>query len=649
MNTSEFIKFDEDFELDLRAYELRRTGRAVKLERIPMEVLILLVEQRGRLVTREQIVDRVWGKDAFLDTDNSINGAIRKIRCVLKDDPEEPRFIQTLTGRGYRFIAPVVEPVAPETAFALTGSPKTEDEKEVVAELEAASPIPQTIPSHIGAIPRRRHWMTYVGVTATLIAIVAVWFRWSHPAHPQAASGRLMLAVLPFENLTGDPGEDYFSDGLTEEMITQLGGVDPQHLGVIARTSVMHYKSSREPLVQISRELGAQYVLEGGVRRDSKRVRITAQLIQVKDQSNVWTQEYDRELEDVLVIEGDIAHEIALETQKVLGSRKPAAIGIPATMSRERYEAYDLYLKALYLLNKRTREGFEQAIPYFQQATEKDPSYAPAYAGLADAYALMAAYSGEPAGDLASKARMAAIRAVELDNTSAEAHTALALVVQNYDYDWKAAGREFERAIALNPNYATAHHWYAEHLMWQGRFDEALAESDRARQLDPLSLIIAADKAVILVFSHQPDRAIAQFSAVGEMDATFGRSSMIESAYLQKGMLEKVRSDIDRWPVTDSPWYWSRVAYFDGCTGRPKEARHALQKLLELNRRHALDPMVLATAYIGTGDNDAAIASLERAYRQRSNALTSLKVDPDFDVLRSDPRFKDLQRRVGLQ
>jgi len=650
MKSQEFIKFDEDFELDLRANELRRTGRAVKLERIPMEVLILLVEQRGQLVTREQIVDRVWGKGAFLDTDNSINGAIRKIRYVLKDDPEDPRFIQTLTGRGYRFIAPVIEAGPAETAFADTGSPKLEGEKEIATELEAASFPPETIPDQVAAIPRRQHWMSYVGVIAILFAALALWFRWSRSSvHLQTPDGRLMLAVLPFENLTGDPGQDYFSDGLTEEMITQLGGLDPQHLGVIARTSVMHYKNNQQPLVQISRELGAQYVLEGSVRRDSKRVRITAQLIQVKDQSNVWTQEYDRELEDVLVIEGDIAREIALETQKALGSGKPAATGIPATLSREHYEAYDLYLKALYFLNKRTHEGFEQAIPYFQQATEKDPSYAPAYAGIADSYVLMAAYSGEPAGELAPKARIAALRAVELDDASAEAHTALALVVQNYDYDWKTSGKEFERAIALNPNYATAHHWYAEHLMWQGRFDEALAESDRARQLDPLSLIIAVDKGVILVFSRQPDRAIAQFSAVGEMDPAFGRNSIIESAYLQKGMFEKVRSDIDNWPVVDSPWYWSRVAYFDGCTGRPKEARHALQKLLELNRRRRLDPMVLVTAYIGAGDKEAAIASLEQAYRQHSNALTSLKVDPDFDTLRGDPRFKNLQQRVGLQ
>lgn len=459
-----------------------------------------------------------------------------------------------------------------------------------------------------------------------------------------------MLAVLPFENLTGDPGQDYFSDGLTEEMIMQLGRVDPQHMGVIARTSMMHYKNSREPLAQIGRELGVQYVLEGSVRSDSRRVRITSQLIEVRNQSSVWTREYDRDVQDLLAIEDDIARQIALETQTALGIRKATPeVGEQVPFSQERYAAHDLYLKGLYFLNKRTAEGFGQAIPYFQQATEKDPAYAPPYAGLADSFALMAAYEGAPPAEFAAKARAAALRAVELDDASSEAHTALALIVQNYDYDWQTSEREFKRAIELNPNYATAHHWYAEHLMWQGRFQEALEESDRARRLDPLSLIIIADQGVIFVNSRQPDRAIAQLSAVGEMDPKFLRNRVIESAYLQKGMFEKIVSDVEGWPVMDSPWYWAGVAFLEGNAGRPREARRALEKLQELDRQHSIDPMVFVTAYIGAGDKDAAITSLEAAYRQHSNGLTSLKVSPDYDSIRGDPRFKELQRRVGLE
>jgi TolB-like protein/DNA-binding winged helix-turn-helix (wHTH) protein/Tfp pilus assembly protein PilF len=659
MKVPETIKFDEDFELDLRAYELRRTGRAVKLERIPMQVLLLLIEQRGQLVTREQIAERIWGKGAFLDTDNSINGAIRKVRSVLRDDPEDPRFIQTLTGRGYRFIAPVVESQVAETPVIESSILETqliaaEDERDTAATSPSVSGSQEVAVPELASRGRWR-WPNYLGaaLVVAVIASLALWFRWSRSPSPSPApGGRLMLAVLPFENLTGDAGQDYFSDGLTEEMIAQLGRLDPQHLGVIARTSVMHYKSSHEPLAEISRvsrELGAQYVLEGSVRRDSKRVRINAQLIQVRDQSNVWTQQYDRELQDVLVIEGDIAREIASETQRALGTQKMASIGVPATLSRERYEAYDLYLKGLYFLNKRSAEGFAQAIPYFQQATEKDPSYAAAYAGLADSYALMAGYTGAPPADFASKARVAALRAVELDDNSAEAHTALALIVQNYDYDWQTSEKEFQRAIELNPNYATAHHWYAEHLMWLGRFDEALRESDVARQIDPLSLIIATDRGVILLYSHQTERAIEQLTALREMDPAFLHNRVIEDAYLQLGMPEKVRSDVEGWPVEDSTWYWSEMAYFEGRAGRPKQAKRALERLLDLSRRQLLDPIVLVPAYLGNGNRDAAIASLQEAYRQHSNGLTSLKVNPYYDVLRSDPRFQDLQKRVGLQ
>jgi len=634
MRVSETIRLDEELELDLRAYELRRTGQPVKLERIPMEVLLLLVEHRGRLVTRDEIAEKIWGKDAFLDTDNSINGAIRKIRCVLKDDPEEPRFIQTLTGRGYRFIAPVVETAAEAQADASTAEPP------------AATMAQESGPANYW----RRYWLLYVCGAVLLMVGLAAWSRFSRPAiQATAPGGRLMLAVLPFEDLTGETGQDYFSEGLTEEMITQLGGLDPEHMGVIARTSVMRYKSDPKPLDQIGRELGVQYVLEGSVRRDAKRVRITAQLVQVKDQSPVWTQAYDRDVEDVLVIEGEIAREIALETRKVLGNGQTAQAGLSSTMSRERYEAHDLYLKGLYFFNRRTIEGFQQAIQLFQQATEKDPKFALPYAGVADSYALLAGYGGFAPGEYATRARAAALRAVELDGTSAEAHTALALIVQNYDYDWQTSEKEFKRAIALNPNYATAHHWYAEHMMWQGRFDEALAENDRARQLDPLSLIIAVYKGEILMCARQYDRAIEQLSAVSEMDPTFLRHRIIESAYIKKKMFQKVLADVDTWPVDEkSAWNLAGLAFLNGTAGRAKEAGLALRKLQELGRREALDPMVFVTAYIGAKDNDSAIASLEAAYRQHSNNLTSLKVNPDYDALRGDQRFMELERRVGL-
>src|SRR5207247_3596452 len=307
------IRFGEDFELDLRAYQLRRSGRTLKLERIPMEILLLLTEQRRQLVTREQIVERIWGKGIHLDTDNSINGAIRKIRQVLRDDREQPRFIQTITGRGYRFIAPVLEAEEPRQ--------------------DATQLRPQ---------PRIRAWLTPTVTLALLFAAaISVWVVWSRS---QTVQGKVMLAVLPFQNLTGDAGQEYFSDGLTEEMIMQLRSRDPEHQGVIARTSVMHYKNSQTRLDQVERELGVQYVLAGSVRRDANAVRVAAQLMQAKDRTPIWARQYDRELKGLLTLQGEIAQEIADEIQSNLGHSRPLASAPPARTAPE-YEAYDRYMK----------------------------------------------------------------------------------------------------------------------------------------------------------------------------------------------------------------------------------------------------------------------------------------------------------------
>jgi tetratricopeptide (TPR) repeat protein len=306
--------------------------------------------------------------------------------------------------------------------------------------------------------------------------------------------------------------------------------------------------------------------------------------------------------------------------------------------------AYDLYLKGQYYWNKR---WLQQAIEYFQQATAEDPNYARAYAGLADCYALLGGYSGRPQNEFMPQAPTAALRALELDGNLAEAHTALALIVQNYDYDWQTAEKEYRRAIELNPNYATAHHWYAEHLAWRGRFDEALRESERARQLDPLSLIIVVDNGAILYFSRQYDQAIQKLRAVKEMEPDFPRIHIVVYAYIEKGMYAEALADTKNWrEPSSSPWYWSALAYLHGRTGQQSEAQRALDKLLELNRRQQIDP-ALIQAYIGMGDKDKAFNLLENAYSQHST-LTTLKVDPVYDPLRSDPRFQDLLRRVGL-
>jgi TolB-like protein/DNA-binding winged helix-turn-helix (wHTH) protein/Flp pilus assembly protein TadD len=632
------IKVAEDFELDPAAYELRRSGHVVKLERLPMEVLLFLIEQRGQVVTREEIADRIWGKNVHVDTDNSINGAIRKIRRVLRDDPDSPRFIQTIMGRGYRFIAAVdtsaPEPSLPELAPDLPPS--------------AISDEPESIPLAVVPQSGLRRWSVLLAAAVFLIAVAAAGFlRFSARVRP--ASGRLMLAVLPFENLTGDAAQDYFSDGMTEEMISQLGNLDAAHLGVIARTSVMHYKHSQEPLDQIGRELGVQYVLEGSIRRDSDKVRITAQLIQLSDQTHLWARQYDRDLSHLLALQGEIAHEVSEEIQIALWDRKPIPPPAQPALFPQNYEAFDLYLKGQYFWNKRTIEGFERAIDYYQQAIAKDPNFARAYAGLADSYALFASYSAASPSEYMPKARAAALRALELDKDLPEAHTALALIVQNYDYDWQTAGREFQRAIELNPNYATAHHWYAEHLMWRGRFDQALRESERARQLDPLSLIIATDNGAILLYSRQYDRALEKLHAVHELDPSFPRvDGLTVRAYEEKGAFADALAELEKSRPLYSSWTCAELAYIYGRTGQPAQAALALAKLEQLNRGQPVDPAVFVEPYIGMDKKDEAFLWLNKAYAQHSNALTGLKVDPIYDSVRSDPRFQDLLRRVGL-
>ena len=619
------------FAVDTRSGELRKGGVRVKLQERPFRLLAALVAKPGELVTREELRQSLWPEGTFVDFDHNISSSINKLRSALNDSPTHPRYIETVGRRGYRFLADVKQVALNEAEATLERTP----------EITATSATPSASKSHAW-----RRWLMIFGIVSLVAAAFIGYRQWTQSRTRSPQPARTMLAVLPFDNLTGDPGQEYFGDGLTEEMIAQLGRMDPQHLGVIARTSVMHYKYSQASLEQIARELGVQYVLEGSIRRDSEKVRIAAQLIQVRDQTHLWAREYDRELKDVVPLQGEIAREIADEIQGSLGHHVPAAAIQQPSLSPQALEAYNLYLKGLYFWNKRTIAGFQEAITYFQQATEKDRNCARAYAGLADAYALIAGYSGVPQVEYAPKARAAALRALEIDANLPEAHTALALIVENYDWDWQTAEKEYRRAIELDPNYATAHHWYAEYLMWQGRFSEALTESERARQLDPLSLIIATDHGAILYFSRQYDRAIEQFRSVREMDPAFPRAGLLGSAYVEKGRFaEAMKLNL---PAANSPYYWSQAAYLYGRLGRVAEAKRSLNALLTLDRRQPADAALVARAYLGVDNKELALVWLEKAHEQHSYSMTALKVDPMYDPLRNDPRFQELLRQVGL-
>ena len=636
--TSNLYEFDE-FHLDAQSRVLRRCGTTVPLTPKAFDVLLLLVQNAGRTVTKDELMKAVW-PDSFVEESN-LTQTVFMVRKAL-DETAGRRYILTVQGQGYRFLVPVTE------------ADKNEPEIEVPVAVPDARSVPgiQLHSRGRGA----RGWGAAVTASAAfaLVLLVAstLWiWRSRHGAAEHPA--RTLLAVLPFENFTGDAGQEYFSDGLTEEMISQLGNLDPVHLGIIARTSVMHYKHSQESIPQIGKDLGVQYVIEGSVRRDSERVRITAQLIQVKDQSHLWAREYDRDLSHLLELQMEIAREVANEIEFSLSGRRPidaarkAATPVPGARS---YEAYDLYLKGRYFWNKRTAEGFRQAADYFQQAIDTDPNYGRAYAGLADTFTLMSTWYLGPQNELMPKARTAALRALQLDESLAEAHASLALIRENYDYDWPESEKEFRRAIQLDPQYATAHQWYAEFLSWQGRFEEGFAESERARQLDPLSLIIASDYASILYDSRQFDNAVKQCRLVLDLDPNFdhARVLMIPS-YFQLGRYDEAVDLINRLADREEgPWTLAWKAAVYSRSGHADETRRALTKLEQISRSRADRTPVLLLAYLGTGEKGSAIELLQQAYSEHSNVVAQIKVDPMFDPIRSDPRFRDLLQRVKL-
>ena len=624
------------YRLDKQKGQLWRDGQTVSLTTKSLEILACLVENAGSVVSKDQLMETLW-PDSYVEEGN-LTQNVFLLRKALGETARDHNYVVTVPGRGYRFAAEVRE--------IANGNGTSH----AVAPLEPAPP-----PEIDVAIPEqplrtsRRNWLWIVaGFLVVASAAFAGYRSWQ--SHRRPSHQRVVLAVLPFVNLTGDASQEYLSDGLTEEMIAQLGRLDPQRLGVIARTSVMGYKNGQLRLDQIGKELGADYVLEGSVRRDSQQVRITAQLIQLKDQTHVWARQYDRELNNLLVLQGAIAQEIAAEIQRTLGDRSAMHWAHRASASTRTYEAYDLYLKGRYFWNKRTQQGFEQAIGCFQQAVAKDPDFASAYAGLADSYVLMSAYSLAPISDTMTKARTAAQRALQLDDSLAEAHTSLALIAQNYDWDWATAGREYQRAIQLDPNYPTAHHWYAEHLALEGHFEEAMPEIERARRLDPLSLIIATDQAAILYFSRQYDRAIERFRTVLDMEPNFPRAHMLIYAYVEKGRFADALADAEVWGrYEDTPWVLALRAYIYGRSGEMAKARQAVAKLQQTyGRQRQLDPTPMAVAELGLGNRDRALAWLHEAYLKHSSALTALKVDPTYDPLRGDPRFQELLKAINL-
>ena len=625
------------FELDIRAGELHKHGLRVRLQQQPLQVLAMLLEHPGEIVTREELQKRLWPADTFVDFDHGLNKAINKIREALGDSAESPRFVETVARRGYRFLAEVkVAATTPVRSPELSGEehPATEDSGRPAIVGKTATPKPL-----VGSLA----WRMAAFVLLLMVASVAVWkFRSGNRALPAIRS----LAVLPLESLSSDASQEYFADGMTDELISDLGQISA--LRVISRTSVMSYKHARKPLPQIARELNVDAVVEGTVLRSGDRVRITAQLIEAASDKHLWSQSYEGELRDTLALQNKVARAIADEIKISVNPQEQAALKNVKVVNPQAYESY---LKGRYFWNKRTADGLKVALAYFNQAIEEDPKYAEAYSGLADTYALLGdwQYAVMTAKEALPKAKAAAVQALELDNTLGEAHNSLAFVLDGFDWNLDAGGKEFRRAIELNPGYATAHHWYAWHLCLLGRYDEAIVEMKKAENMDPLSLIIDADLAEVLVLAHSYDESIQQSRKTIEMDPNFALAhNQLAQAYLQKHMYDEAVAELQKAMQLSgsSPTILANLARAYAASGKKGEAVKLLDDLKKRSDPGYSHASEIAVIYAALGDADKAMIWLEKGYEERFNPGALLR--PGFDPLRADPRFQDLERRIGL-
>jgi TolB-like protein/DNA-binding winged helix-turn-helix (wHTH) protein/Flp pilus assembly protein TadD len=633
------------FEIDLRAGELRKRGIRIKLQGQPFLLLVTLLKQRGELVTREELRRTLWPEDTFIDFDHSLGTGINKLREVLGDSAANPRFIETLPRRGYRFISPiepvcasenppVVSEAAPEEQPPSTGYPVGARDHDQVD-------LPES------TVNERLRWplaWKIAGFALLLLsAIFTVWILHSRTTPP---TGIRSLAVLPLENLSGDASQDYFSDGMTDELITELGQISG--LRVISRTSMMTYKGARKPLPQIARELNVDVVVEGTVLRSGSRVRITAQLIRASVDKHLWAQSYEVELRDILALQKTVARSIAEQISVKLNPAEQAELKHLRALNAKAYEAY---LKGRYFWNKRTADGLKRAIDYFNEAIENDPNYAQAYSGLADSYALMGdwEYGVLPPAEAFPKAKAAATKALKLDNTLGEAHTSLAFVLDLFDWDWAAAEREYRRAVELSPSYATAHQWYSWHLILLGRNSEVITEMRKAESLDPLSLIISADMADVLLITRRYDESIQQSRKTMEMDPRFAVTHyQLGQAFVQKRMYNEGTAELQKAIGLSggNKTFRSNLAYAYALSGRRHAALEILRDLKNRLNNGFSNASEIALIYVGLGEKDHAMTWLEKAYEERFNPSVLLR--PCFDPLRSDPRFQDLLRRMGL-
>jgi TolB-like protein/DNA-binding winged helix-turn-helix (wHTH) protein/Flp pilus assembly protein TadD len=621
------LRFDS-FELDLRAGELRKRGVRLRLQGQPLQVLATLLSHPGDLVTREELRAQIWPVDTFVDFDHSLHNAIARLREVLGDSAETPRYIETLPRRGYRFIAPVEG--LPTAAL--------ERSEQSTRATEVQPPVKQSRIRSAVAL-----------ALLPLVAIgLAIWLVQAFSHRASAAPALRSIAVLPMENLSGDAAQEYFADGMTDELITDLAKVNA--LRVISRTSVMRYKGTKKGLPEIARELNVDGIVEGSVTRSGQRVRITAQLLHGPTDRHLWAETYDRDLGDVLKLQSEVALAIAQQVRAKVTRQQQTRLRSARPVNPE---AYEPYLRGRYYLETQftMAEPLNMAKNYFEESVGKDPGFALAYSGLADSYVYLA-FSGQLSPERAYKPAKEALRkALELDDSIGEAHDTLGLLSWHYEWNWDAAEREFNQAIALAPSYSCAHEDRAGYLSFRGRRAEALVEMAKSNELDlgPSSAISESG----VYYQFRDYQGLLEASRRG---VTSYPNEWIEHYYLGVGyegtrkLLEAVSEYQKAVELSDGNLDASAaLAHAFAGIGRIAEAEKILRDLKLKSKNEYVSPYVIATIYAGLGDKDGAFEFLEKAYQQRSLDLAShLKSDLRLDNLRSDPRYQELTRRVGL-
>jgi TolB-like protein/DNA-binding winged helix-turn-helix (wHTH) protein/Flp pilus assembly protein TadD len=663
------------FRVDAVRRLLLREGKQVRLPAKAFEILLVLLEGKGRLVEKDELMRKVW-PDAVVE-ENNLTVNISALRRSLTESPGEHRYVVTVPGRGYQFVADVQQHV---------GEPSRESEQEAlvnkgVSEISAQraswhgeiKSLSQTSGWGLGSEPAQfaesqtdigasRHSQSsaeYIGpdskphkrvglllIPALLATVVMVsYLMYSRYLARNSKVGITSIAVLPFANNTGDPNAEYLSDGISESLINSLSQL--RGVKVIARSSVFKYKGAEVDLKEVAGTLGVEAILTGRVTQRGDNLSINVELVNVDDKTQMWGEQYDRKMSDLLAIQREIASEI-VEKLKLRVSAEESG---PAKHYTDSNEAYQLYLKGRFFWNKRTAEALKKSIEYFNQAIDTDPRFALAYAGLADCYVVPA--SRIPPREAMPKAKAAAIRALELDDTLAEAHASLGRVLATYEWDWTSAEKEYKRAIELNPRYAIAHQWYGGCLAVMGRGDEAIAERKRAVELEPLSPIINFELGLAFYYARNYDQAIEQFKKTLELDQNFPAAhNFLPAAYEQKGMYTEALAEFNKAnPLTrGSEWSLSKagLGHLYALTGKKSEARKVIDELKQASKQEYVSGNSIAFIYAGLGEKDEAFIWLDKGYEQRAFLMQNIKIEPRLDSLRSDPRFQDLIRRMGF-